>query len=148
MNSPTKAFVSGKAIFAKTTITKRQVHERSGADAPHRQCLPEVFVVRFQSDRGGDIEQAGKPERAVEHETTGIAQSLLGLALQELVEHRRWILEVAEEIADADTHPARCDLAVALRHGLERRAVDSVVGFIHPAVEPFPAIVRDRAAGR
>jgi hypothetical protein len=127
---------------------ERQGQVRPRAYAPDCERLTEVLVVGLQADRSRHVEQPGEPERAVEQEAAGVAQSQLGLALQELVDDRRRVFEVAQEIADADTHPARRDLLIALGDGLERGAVDGVVELVHVAVESFPTIVGKRAAGR
>ena len=53
-----------RCIAHRGRAEERQRQVRTGADAPDRERLSEVFVVRFQTDGRGDIEQAGDAERA------------------------------------------------------------------------------------
>lgn len=78
----------------------------SGIDAPHRKRLPEVLLVRGQTERPHHVDQSAEAERTVEDEAPGILQTLLELALQHVVANDTGAVKVGEEVAKAAA-PAR-----------------------------------------
>src|SRR5262249_39597253 len=126
-----------------------QIHERPRADAPHGERLTEIFVVLLEPERCRDVENTREAEGRIDQEATGVAQAFDALALQELVDRGRRVLEVAEEIADADAQPVRRDLHVAPGDGPERGTIDRVVELVDAAVQTFEALtVRSTTGGR
>ena len=68
--------------------------------APFTQRLAEVRSVPVQSHPTRRIEQSADAQRGVDQQARGIADTVIDIALQELIDDGGWVGEVAQEIVD------------------------------------------------
>src|SRR5262249_17320666 len=87
------------------------------------------------------------PERRVHDETHRVAHALLGLALEEVVQAGRDVLDVGEEVVHAFLREARDEAAVALRDRAHDRLVERVIEPEGLAIEACPGMARVAAGG-
>src|SRR5882762_5182290 len=93
----------------------RQNQIRAAADAPGAQGLAKILVVLLESQLGGEVENAGDPERRIEKKPAEIIYSLLKFALQHVIHRNPDVLEVGKEIRDTGADDSRQHGAVGFR---------------------------------
>jgi hypothetical protein len=127
---------------------QRQHQVGAAVHAPFTQCLAEVRPVAIQSHTSGRIEEAADPNGGVDHEARGIADAVVQVALQELVDDRGRVAQVGHEIIDRGADRLRYYLHIATGHRSQQGVIELAVEHIDRTVEAFKAIARVRLAAR
>src|SRR5262249_38195941 len=81
---------------------ERYYEIRTGPEAPDAERLTEVFPARLEVPGLGRVEEAPKPERAVNHESRNLAERAFPLALQQAVHEARDPRDIREAVVDHD----------------------------------------------
>src|SRR6267143_3866948 len=121
---------------------ERQNQIRAAADTPGAQGLSKILVVLLESQLGGEVENAGDPERRIEKKPAEIIYSLLKFALQHVIHRNPDVLEVGKEIRNTGADDSRQHGAVGFRHWLDDRIVRGVVEAEHHPVERLERVGR------
>src|SRR5438034_1737453 len=120
----------------------RQNQVRAAADTPRAQGLAEILVVLLESQLGGEVENAGDPERRIEKNPPKVVYPLLKFTLQHVVHGNPDVLEVGHEIGNTGANGAWPHGAVGSRHRLDHRLVRSIVEAEHHPVERLERVGR------
>ena len=121
----------------------------AGAEAPAPERLAEVFVLALEADLARDVEEAAEAEERVGRRSARpSSQAGSDLALQEVVDRRPGIADVAEEVVDAACARAAARRSGSRGHRLQHVLVERLVEREHLAVPVFPRIELARPALR
>jgi hypothetical protein len=121
---------------------KQRQHQVGTGATPHAQGLAEVGFLTRQAGFGRHVEQATDTEGGVDGHAHEGRDTLFDTALQQLVDGRPDIADVAEEVAHAMLDRGRHHGVVGLGGRLQGDLVDRVVEAEHGAVEAFQRIIR------
>src|SRR5437773_434178 len=120
----------------------RQNQIRAAADTPRAQGLAEILVVLLESQLGGEVENAGDPERRIEKNPPKVVYPLLKFTLQHVVHGNPDVLEVGKEIGNTGANGTWQHGAIGSRHRLDHRLVRSIVEAEHHPVERLERVGR------
>src|SRR5882762_9094074 len=121
---------------------ERQNQIRAAADTPGAQGLSKILVVLLESKLGGEVENAGDPERRIEKKPSEVVYPLLKFALQHVIHRNPDVLEVGKEIRNTGADGSRQHGAVGSRNRLDHRPVRGIVEAEHRPVERLERIGR------
>jgi len=92
----------------------RQLDKRAFSDAPNRQGLAKVGLVRRQTKFVGHIEDAGDPGRGIYSEALNRLPSLLDIPLQCIINHDGGLFEILHDVVNTLLHAFRHMVGVRL----------------------------------
>ena len=93
---------------------QRQLDKRAFSDAPNRQGLAKIGLVRRQPQFIGHIEDAGDPGRRIDREPLNRFPGLLDIPLQCVVDGDGGLFEVLHDVVDTLLHAFRHMVGVRL----------------------------------
>ena len=121
-----------------------KIQVRDFLDPPYREGLAEVLLVTLEPHAGRDVDEPDEAERRVDHEPQRVLESLLDLALQEVVEDHVGIGEIVDEVRHPVADGPRGDPHVRPRERSEQGLVEEEAEPMRHPVGPLQRIARLR----
>ena len=109
---------------------------------PHTaEGLTKVGFVRRDAQFFGHIEDSGNAGRRIHCEPLNRLPGMIHIALQHVVDHDGWLLEVLHDVADALLHGLGHVFGIGLCHRLHDRVVGGHIGLEDGSVDGLGRIV-------
>ena len=125
VQEPIRAHSNSVARVGWTEQGQHQIG--SLANAPNRQCLPEIFGRSAQADAFGNIEESAQPYARVEGEAQHRCGSALKFPLQHGVGEIDRLAQIIERVINPVSTPLRHDADINLGERLQKYAINCLV---------------------